>query len=298
MSRDRSTLQRVQKLTAIEVACGDGARDPRCQTGPIVFRHFGTADLLTEGVTLDWRQMPANLRAGDCSPRTSVIRCARWIAQVAYRLTVNGEKFVVIGGDHSIAIGTWSGVSDALRQRGPLGLVWIDAHMDMHTPSTSPSGAFNGMPIACLLGYGEPELTAIAKTGPAIDPRHICLVGVRSFEAEEGALAGRLGIPVIDMSAVHRDGIGAALQKAQEISTNGTAGYGVSLDLDAFDPADAPGVGTPAPNGLDAAEFLAPWSRLVRDPRCLAIEIVEFNPSRDRFGRTARLMCDIIAASV
>ena len=189
-------------------------------------------------------------------------------------------------------------MSDALRKDGLLGLVWIDAQMDMHVPETTHSGAINGMPVACLLGYGAPVLTTIVEAGPAIDPRHICLVGARSFEAEEVAFAKRVGVHVIGMEEVRRRGVEAVLAEAQAIATGRTVGFGVSLDLDVFDPSEAPGVGTPAPDGICAAAFLAPWSEMTRDPRCVGIEIVEYNPSRDKFRRTERLMCDLIAGSV
>jgi arginase len=214
------------------------------------------------------------------------------------RLAANGEKFVVIGGDHSCAIGTWSGVSDALQYSGSLGLIWIDAHLDMHVPETTHSGAIHGMPVACLLGRGAPELVSVAETGPAIDPRHLCLVGARSFEPEEITFAERLGIHVIWMDEVRRLGIDKALSRARDIATNGTVGFGLSLDMDAFDPTDAPGVGTPEPGGIDAGLALRAWDSLVRDPQCLGIEIAEYNPSRDVDARTALLMADYMSAWV
>jgi arginase len=211
-------------------------------------------------------------------------------------LAAEGERFLVVGGDHSCAIGTWSGVADALRPSGALGLIWIDAHMDMHVPETSHSGAINGMPVAALLGHGASQLTSIARSGAAIDPRHLCLIGARSFEPEEVEFAQRHGVRVIDMPEVKRRGLKAVLAEAHAIATRGTAGYGVSLDLDAFDPAEAPAVGTPAPGGIRAADFLAPWRALTRAQACVGIEIVEYNPGRDRAGCTAQLMRDLVLA--
>jgi arginase len=298
MNRGLAALQRARRITAVEVACGEGARDKRCREGPAAFRRESTAPLCSNGIALTWRLTPEGLCSDDVAPLKAISRVARWTTGVTRRLAADGDRFIVIGGDHSCSIGTWSGVSDAMRERGPLGLVWIDAHMDMHTPETSHSGAINGMPIACLLGYGAPELTEIAETGPAIDPRHVCLVGARSFEPEEVAFAERLGVHVIGMEDIRRHGIGAALSEAQQIASNGTAGFGVSLDLDAFDPVDTPGVGTPAPDGVRVSGFLAPWRKLIGDQRCLAIEIAEYNPWRDQSGRTARVMRDLISAWV
>ena len=170
--------------------------------------------------------------------------------------------------------------------------------MDMHVPETTHSGAINGMPVACLLGYGAPQLISIAETGPAIDPHYLCLVGVRSFESEELEFAERFSVRVIGMDEVRLRGIDAALAEAHAIATHATAEYGVSLDLDAFDPVDAPGVGTPEPGGIWAPAFLDAWSKLTRDSKCLGIEIAEYNPSCDHAGRTARLMRDLISAWV
>jgi arginase len=189
-------------------------------------------------------------------------------------------------------------VADALRKSGPLGLVWIDAQMDMHVPATTHSGAINGMPLAALLGYGAAELTSVAKTGPAIHSQHVCLVGVRSFESEELELAERLNIRLIRMEEVSRRGVERVLAEAQGIAADGTAGYGVSLDLDVFDPLEAPGVGTPVPGGIRAETFLDTWGELIRDSHCVGFEVVEYNPSRDQTGRTARLMRDLISAWV
>lgn len=290
------TSSRTQTIAAIEVAIGAGAKDPGCRDGPAGFRQHVEAELRARGVTLAWHHMPKNLHDMSAPPLEVVESTARWTARVTRKLAADGDRFLVVGGDHSCAIGTWSGVADALRPAGALGLIWIDAHMDMHVPDTSHSGAINGMPVAVLLGHGASQLTSIARSGAAVDPRHLCLIGVRSFEPEEVAFAQRHGVRVIDMPEVQRRGLKAELAEAHAIATHGTVGYGVSLDLDAFDPHEAPGVGTPAPDGIHAADFMAPWGALIEDPACVGIEIVEYNPARDRAARTARLMQDLVLA--
>lgn len=290
------TGSRTQPITAIEVASGAGALDAGCQDGPARFRDQTEDALHAQGITLAWHRMPHELRAIGTSPLEIVSATARWTANITRQLAAAHESFLLVGGDHSCAIGTWSGAADALRPSGPLGLVWIDAHMDMHMPETTHSGAIHGMPVASLLGYGAPELTSVAQTCPALDPRHLCLVGSRSFEPEEAAFAERHGVRVIPIAEVEQRGVESALAEAKSIATQGTTGYGVSLDLDAFDPADAPGVGTPAPGGIPAAGFIAPWKELTRGSACVGIEIVEYNPARDRSGRTARLMQDLVLA--
>lgn len=291
-----ASSSRLQVLPAVEIACGAGAPDPGCKDGPSAFRRLNGERLRSNCLSLLWHEMPPELCAPDMPPLQAVARIGRWTADVTRRLAAANSRFIAIGGDHSCAVGTWSGVADALRPSGPIGLMWIDAHMDMHLPETTPSGAIHGMPVAALLGRGAFELTSIAETGPALDPRHVCLVGSRSFESEEVTFARRFGIRVIDMSEVKKRGIGAALAEAHEIVTQGTAGYGISLDLDVFDPSDAPGVGSPVPGGIAAADFLKSWRALCTDARCLGLEIVEYNPHRDPSGDTARLMETLILA--
>jgi arginase len=293
-----ATASRIDQIPTVEVACDAGARRKGSGEGPGEFRKSRDAALRCKGLALAWQQMPRNLCAPESPPLQAVAQTARWTAGITRRLTAGGEKFIVIGGDHSCAIGTWSGVADALRKYGPLGLIWIDAHMDMHVPETTHSGAINGMPVASLLGYGAPELTSVAEDGPALHPHHICLVGTRSFEPEEVEFAERFAVRVIGMQEVRVRGIDAALAEAHEVASSGTAGYGISLDLDAFDPAEAPGVGTPEPGGILPATIFDAWSELCRDPKCLGIEIVEFNPSLDQAGRTAQLLEDFVTASI
>jgi arginase len=220
------------------------------------------------------------------------------LAESVLATVQRGRRFIVVGGDHSCAIGTWSAASLAIRDRGSLGLVWIDAHMDSHTPQTSPSGAAHGMPLACLLGYGDPELTELLDPKPKLEPRHVCLVGVRSYEEEEAGLLNHLGVRVITMEEIHRHGLAWAMEQAFERASEGTAGYGISIDLDAIDPTEAPGVGSPAPDGLHGQELVAGLARLPEQPILLGIEITEFNPLHDQDNCTAHLVCDLLNAGL
>lgn len=213
------------------------------------------------------------------------------LAREVERVLRAGKFPLVVGGDHSCAIGTWNGVRRALAARGPLGLVWIDAHMDSHTFATTPSGQIHGMPLAALLGEGDAALTGPA---PTLYPQHVCLIGVRSFEAGEAALLHRLGVRVFAMAEVRRRGLAAVFDEALAIVRHGTAGFGVSIDLDALDPAEAPGTGLPVPGGLGRVELATALTRLRDDPAFVALEIVEYDPHRDRDHRTA----DVVGALV
>lgn len=225
-------------------------------------------------------------------PISAVCTVAARLSRRTRELVSLGRLPVVLGGDHSCAIGTWKGIARALAPHGPPGLVWIDAHMDAHTPETTPSGMLHGMPLACLLGYGDPRLALEPCT--ALDPRRCCLVGVRSFEAGEAALLERLGVKVFPMYEVQRRGLTEVMAEALAIARNGAGSYGISLDLDAVDPCDAPGVGSAVAGGLRAADLRHALARLGHDPAFAALEIVEYNPYRDRNGATARLIEEIV----
>lgn len=281
------------------VESGLGARVPGTGHGPVALRENGLHHWLIErGLTATWQApvQPGHAHAEGISVRSAVVGlCAVLADRIEDALDRKAEP-AVVGGDHSCAIGTWSGAARHLRRRGPLGLVWVDAHMDAHVPETSPSGSLHGMPIACLLGHGDARLTGLAGGAPAVMPEHVCLVGVRSYEPAEEALLDRLGVRVIHMDEVNRRGLDAALEKAVGIAGAGTAGVGLSIDVDAIDPADAPGVGSPEPGGLRAAELVGALARCSRRAAFIGVEIAEYNPGLDRAGMTARVVGELFAA--
>jgi arginase len=212
------------------------------------------------------------------------------LAHCLLPLITQKQSFCVIGGDHASAIGTWSAVHHVYREEGDIGLIWIDAHMDSHTPETTESGRIHGMPLACLLGLGYPTLTGVCHEGAKLKPENICLIGVRSFEKGEAALLKRLNVKVYFMDEVKQRGLSTVMKEAIHHVTQHTVGYGVSLDLDAIDPADAPGVDVPEPDGILADQLLTEMAIVSHDPRLLGIEIVEFNPHRDKNQLTEKLV--------
>jgi arginase len=221
------------------------------------------------------------------------------LAQQISTLTKNQEKFCVIGGDHSCAIGTWSGVAHAYQEQGDIGLVWIDAHMDSHTPDTTSTHNIHGMPVSHLLGAGYPELANLLNSQPKLKPENICLIGIRSYEAGECQFLENLGVKIICMEEVMQQGIGASLELAFAHVSRATLGVGISIDLDGIDPTDAPGVGYREVNGIPAAALLTALAKL---PLCvpplnlLGLEIAEYNPLRDEKQKTAKLIVEIIRA--
>jgi ornithine--oxo-acid transaminase len=283
--------EKRRDIAIIGVASGIGAPDPGCADGPSVLAAMGVAKMLQSADrNAAWTTtvVPAEgddkiAVVGDCATRT---------ASAVSAAMAGGYFAVVIGGDHSCAIGTWRGVAQAMADK-PIGLLWIDAHLDSHTPETSHSGALHGMPLACLLGVGPAALTHGMQT---IKPHHIAVIGARSFEAEENSLLSRLGVRVFFMAEIAQRGLDAVMQEALSIVQRGTAGFGVSLDLDAVDPRDAPGVNSAAPSGLRATELVPVMARLRNHPGLLALEIAEYDPYRDEDGRTARVVSDMLCA--
>ena len=286
----------AKAVDIVGVACGRGLEDERCRQGPETLRRFGLVECLqAKDIQATWRhRLEAAPVSSGVPAMAAIADVSTHLANRASEIVKQGHRLAVVGGDHSIAVGTWRGVAQALRPKGSLGLVWIDAHMDSHIPETTPSGNIHGMPLAALLGKGDPSLAAADPEGPALDPNHLSLVGVRSFEPAEAELLKRLGVRVYLMDEVKQRGLGVVLDEAVERASTGTAGFGLSLDLDSIDPTQAPGVSMPVRGGLDVGELLPALRRMGRDPNLVAMEVVEFNPARDRGDSTARLVCDLL----
>jgi ornithine--oxo-acid transaminase len=282
--RGNFIAQLAKPVEIIGVACGDGAPDKGSAAGPDTLRAGGLVSRLQRrSISAAWGE---TIRPVPGNTLDAVHGVCQRLAQRVRAVVEHGGLPLVLGGDHSCAIGTWKGVASALRTRGPLGLIWIDAHMDAHTPQTTPSGALHGMPLACLFGHGDPRLTALAG-GVRLHPEHVCLIGVRSHEAAEAALLEQLGVRIYFMQEVTRRGIAAVLKEAVADVTAGTAGFGITVDLDALDPRDAPGVTTPVAGGIRAGEMAAALAQVNAHPALAAIEVAEYNPERDRGSRTA-----------
>jgi len=283
----------------VGVANGYGAGDPACQDGPEVLRALRfLADLGETGSRFRWDEP---IRIAQPVPRDALEAVENIATQLADRVgqhLQHGDFPLVIGGDHSCAIGTWSGVKRALGGDARLGLIWIDAHMDSHTFGSSPSKHIHGMPLACLLGHGDPRLTGVAGASPKLLPKDVCLIGVRSFESEEYVLLKKLGVRVYFMHEVRRRGLRDIFAEARGLVCRHTAGYGVSIDLDALDPAEEPGVGTPVPGGLLRNDVTGALAIAHGDAKLLALEIVEYNPYLDRHFVTARAIHDLCRSMI
>lgn len=286
-------------LEVVGAAIGEGAGDSGCKFGAQGLRELGLVRALREagarvedGATVVSDPLRAQDRLGvveEFSPR---------LAAAVRDVLSRGRFPLVIGGDHSCAVGTWSGVADALRPQGAVGLVWIDAHLDAHTPETSETQAPHGMPLAALMGHGRPGLTDVGGWRAKLRPEHLVIIGARSYEAGERALLERLGVRVMYMPEVQERGFAACFQEARARVRHGTAGWGISFDVDALDPADAPGTGTPVAAGLALDEALRVLESCIADPQLKAFELAEYNPLRDLGGRTAKAVTALLSSAL
>jgi arginase len=285
-----------RSVDLIGVASGLGGADAACAQAPARLAASGLVEQLRHaGIESSWAVMLEPRRQRDGLQGAIARLNADLAARVAESMRA-GRLPCVIGGDHSCAVGTWSGAALALKPRGALGLVWIDAHMDSHTPGTSPSGRPHGMPLAALLGQGDHPLAGFSDG--MLLPRHVCLVGVRSYEAAEAELLERLGVSVFGIEEVMRRGLARVMDDALAIATEGTAGYGVTLDLDALDPREAPAVATPASFGIRGDELVRELQRIGRDFRLVAFELAEYCPRLDRDGASERLIGRLLGAAL
>ena len=197
---------------------------------------------------------------------------------------------LVLGGDHSIAAGTVAGISSFYQKDSKrIGLVWLDAHGDMNTPDTSPSGNVHGMPLAAIIGCGAPELTDLAGAKPMVDPRNVALVGTRELDSKERRLIKETGVHVFTMREIDERGMRDVMTEALRFATDDTAGVAVSLDMDCVDPTDAPGVGTPVRGGITYREAHLALEMIADSRALVSFELVEINPVIDEHNQTASL---------
>ena len=284
-------MQRQVQL--IGAAWGLGGADPGCAEAPAVLAPLAARRLEAYGVPTVVGPLIAPA-AGERRKTLAVSRLCGQLASAVADARREARLPCVLGGDHSCAGGTWSGVARTLD--GALGLVWIDAHMDSHTPSTSHTGRLHGMPLAWLLGQADDPLYGLASG--VLKPEHVCLVGVRSYEPEEDERLRRLGVRVVFMDEVHARGIDAVLGEAIEIARAGTTGFGVSIDLDVVSPEEAPNVGTPVSGGVTSAELARSLEQVAGEPSLAALELVEYSPRLDRDGATARVALSLLSAAL
>lgn len=302
---------RARSVRLIPYVCGAGASKPGQERGPLALQNNGLLEAVRgQGLDVSWQDDPARLfesspwgRAfheslpprGDPARLQAVLWHTTYIRDQVRAVLGAGVLPVTIGGDHSMAAGSVAGLAQAYGAQGRIGLLWIDAHADINTPQTTVTQALHGMPIAALLGKGDPALIALGGGDrPVLDPRHICYIGLRDVDPPEVDALRALGITAFWMADVVRDGLQNVLEQALAVIRRDTDRLFLSIDLDAFDPQDAPGVGSPEPGGLRAAEALPLLGAAARQVSFDVIEIAEYNPVYEREGKTAALVEDLL----
>jgi arginase len=216
------------------------------------------------------------------------------IAELVARAVDEGYMPLVLGGDHSVALGTLGGLA---RARGPGGVLWFDAHGDLNRPETSPTGNVHGMPLAAAMGLAGSEFEGNEYPLPAVEPRRVALVGVRSLDPGERELLTELDARVFTMSDLDRMGVEAALGEALD-HVAGDAFVHVSLDMDVLDPDVAPGVGTPVRGGLSYREAHLALELVAESGLAGSLDVVEVNPILDRENQTAKLAVELVASAL
>ncbi len=228
-----------------------------------------------------------------------IAETCRGLAEITERTLQEGLLPLVLGGDHSLAIGSFSGVSNFFRKQSKkVGYLWLDAHSDMNTPETTPSGNVHGMPLAAVIGYGAPELVGLLGYKPKAEPRNVALVGVRDPDPKERRLVKESGVHAFTIRDIDERGLREVMSEALRITMDDTAGIVVSLDMDFVDPTDAPGVGTPVRGGVTYRESHLAMEMIADSKSMVALEVIEINPVIDLHNKTALLGVEMMLSAL
>lgn len=245
-------------------------------------------------------RIPESADPGDPSARflDEIAAVNRALAERVREILDEGAVPLVLGGDHSISIGSIAGAADWARAGGEdIGLLWFDAHADMNTPVTTPSGNIHGMPLAAALGYGDSALVEIAGFSPKVRPEKTVLIGARDIDREEGETVRDSGVRVFTMREIDEDGIVPVLEEALAIASEGTRGFWVSWDMDFVDPNYAPGVGTPVKGGVNYREGHLALEIVSDTDGMVGMDCVEVNPILDERNRTGQLGTELVLSA-
>ena len=291
--------KRTLRIVGVPSDLGQGRRG--VDMGPSAIRYAGLAAKLTE-LGYDVEDL-GNIDVPQPETRDEGQSKVKYLAQVhqlcdELRVMVrdvvrDGALPLVLGGDHSLAIGSVAGVAEAL---GNVGCIWSDAHGDMNTPETTPSGNIHGMPLAVSLGLGHPELTGLGGMRPKLSANNVVLVGARSIDAQERELIRESGMHVFTMADIDEQGVSKVMRKAVELASQGTQGVHLSLDLDALDPMYAPGVGTPVNGGFTYRESHLAMELLAAAGCIRSVDFVEVNPILDAKNQTGKMAVELAAS--
>ena len=303
--RPGSTTQRPRPTDSVEcsvvrvigVPMDLGQQQRGVDMGPSAIRYAGLSPRLSRlGYRVDDRgnlPVPAHVSV----PREHLVATIRTACEVAYREAEQavsaGHTPLFLGGDHTVALGTVGGVSHSRR----CGLIWIDAHGDFNTPETTTTGNVHGMPLAALLGRGDPELTEVGRAGPKVHPDDVVAIGLRQLDPTERQMLKQSGMGLFTMRDIDERGLSEVLHTALDQLAHLPC-FHVSLDMDAIDPVEAPGVGTPVRGGLTYREAQLLMEIVADSGKLGSMDVVEVNPVLDHENRTARMAVELVASAL
>ena len=280
------------QIDIIGVPIDLGADRRGVDMGPSAIRYAHLHQKLHDlGYTLEDKgniEVPIQETCNITDPRLKYIDCiipmARRIAG-AVATSVQGDRFpLVLGGDHSLSVGSIRGAA----KHKKIGIIWVDAHADFNTPETTPSGNIHGMPLAALCGFGDPRLVSLwEETPPVVDPRRVAVIGARDLDPGEKRNLREAGVMVQSMEQIDRFGMVTALENAIEQVSRDADGIYLSFDMDSLDPRHAPGVGTPVPGGLSYREAHLACEVVAETGKLIGMDMVEVNPILDVQNQTA-----------
>jgi arginase len=294
-------------VSIIGVPCDLGANMRGANIGPAAIRIAGLHEKLKVlgfgidergDIAVPLREVLSKQEVNDNHKNSIKEICSKLAAEVAAAMR-NGHKPIVLGGDHCIGIGTVTGVAQFAREKNAnVGLLWIDAHADMNTPSTTHTGNIHGMPLSILLGKGHTDLVQLGGFSPKIAPQNVALLGIRTLDSEEKELCRTSGVRYFTMREIDERGMLAVMQDALKVVTQGTMGFHLSFDLDGIDPIYAPGVSTPVSGGISLREAHLALEMMADTGKLLSMEFVELNPMCDIHHKTAGLIVDFIQSAL
>lgn len=299
-------MRKGQPVSIIGAPLDLGAGHRGVDAGPSAFRIAGLVPAIREMGYPVFDEGNIHVEIPEALPEGE--SNAKFLAEIAeacehqrlkvYEALKKGHFPLVLGGDHSIAIGTIAAMSSYYREHDQeIGVIWVDAHADMNTPDTTHSGNIHGMPLAVALGKGAPELVNLGGFAPKLNPEHVVLIGIRDLDLEEKKIVKEIGVKTFTMTDIDELGMSAVIRQAIEIAGAGTAGIHLSFDFDGLDPEVAPGVGTPVKGGIRYREAHLLMEKLALTRRLIGLEMVELNPILDIRNKTAELGVELIQSA-
>lgn len=300
------------KTKLIPFTCGAGAKTPGCETGPSALKAAGVTSFLREkGFDIEWSDDPDTLYAasngqlaheslpalGTSERKTLVLSHVRDLADCTEKAITEGAFPITFGGDHTMAAGSVAGLARAKAAQGRVGLIWVDAHPDLNTLETSPSKAYHGMPVASLLGMGDPDFAVIGQAengAPVLNPEHVCYMGIRDIDAGEEDYMQKLGIRRYDMPKINEMGVAEAFEDAISYLAPQVDYLCLSFDIDSLDPSEGLSVGTRVADGFTKSEIFPVLADVLSRYRFDLFEIAEYNPTLEGEQTTRAIIFELL----